>query len=69
MLLALGLKGEPLDIGAGATWLALGYSLLLAGVVAVAPALLLSVMLTAAMFWRESSNPSLQRTASPPADL
>lgn len=67
LLLALGLNGEPLTIGAATTWLALTYALLLAGSVAVAPALMLAVRLTAATFWRACSNPLLERTAKPPA--
>ena len=67
LLLALGFNGEPLAIGTATTWLALTYALLLAGIVAVAPALMLSVMLAAATFWRASSNPLLERKATPPA--
>lgn len=66
LLLTLGFNGESLAIGAVTTWLALTYALLLAGVFAVAPALMLVVMLTAATFWRTSSNPLLERTATPP---
>jgi hypothetical protein len=64
LLVALGARGEPIDLAASSTWLALLYAVVVSVLISLLPAFLLCVAISAALFWRGSSNQLFQRTAS-----